>query len=77
MEDLKSFLKSKVLLHESDTLHPDVEKELQLVRREKISSPVINISSGTSSIIAGSQKTYKALLSYPGREYRLLWPRRV
>lgn len=64
MEDLKSFLKSKVLLHESDTLHPDVEKELQLVRREKISSPVINISSGTSSIIAGSQKTYKALLSY-------------
>lgn len=64
MEDLKSFLKSKVLLYESDTLHSDTEKELEFVRREKISNPVINVSSGTSSIIAGSEKTFSAVLTY-------------
>jgi len=64
MEDLKSFLISKVLLYASDTLDPGVEKELQKVRRERSSKPVISVSSGTSSIIAGSERTYNSVRTY-------------
>jgi NADH:ubiquinone oxidoreductase subunit F (NADH-binding) len=64
MEDLKAFLIGKVLLFESDTLPPETEKVLQKVRREKTDVPVINVSSGTSSFIAGSEKTYDAIKSY-------------
>jgi NADH:ubiquinone oxidoreductase subunit F (NADH-binding) len=49
---------------ESDTLSPDTEKVLQQVRREKTDVPVIHISSNTSSIIAGSQKTLQAVRTY-------------
>jgi len=61
MEDVKTFLTDEVLLHESDTLAPETEKVLQTLRREKPESPMIFISSGTSSIIAGSEKTYSAI----------------
>ena len=64
MEDLKTFLIEKVLLFESDTLSQETEKVLQQVRREKTDNPVIFISSGTSSLIAGSEKTYSAIESY-------------
>ena len=64
MEDLKSFLIDKVLLSESDTLSSETEKVLQKVRREKPATPVIYISSGTCSIIAGSEKTYTAIETY-------------
>jgi len=66
MEDLKKFLTEKVLLFESDTISPETEKVLQKVRREKPVSPVIYISSGTSSIIAGSEKTFSAIEAYIG-----------
>ncbi len=64
MEDLKKFLTEKVLLLESDSLSPETDKVLQKIRREKPVSPVIYISSGTSSIIAGSEKTYSAIEAY-------------
>jgi NADH:ubiquinone oxidoreductase subunit F (NADH-binding) len=64
MEDLKTFLIEKVLLFGSDTLQPDTEKVLKQVRREKPGNPVIYISSGTSSMIAGSEKTYSAIEAY-------------
>jgi NADH:ubiquinone oxidoreductase subunit F (NADH-binding)/Pyruvate/2-oxoacid:ferredoxin oxidoreductase delta subunit len=64
MEDLKAFLIDKVLLFESDTLPAETEKRLQQIRREKPVSPVIFVSSGTSSIIAGSEKTRNAIESY-------------
>ncbi len=64
MEDLKAFLIDKVLMYESDTLKPDTEKVLQQIRREKPDKPVIFVSSGTSSIIAGSEKTWSAIESY-------------
>ncbi len=64
MEDLKTFLIDKVLLFESDTLLPETEKRLQNIRREKPDKPVIYVSSGTSSIIAGSEKTFAAIESY-------------
>src|SRR5512137_737736 len=64
MEDLKTFLISKVLLFESDTLSAETEKVLQQVRHERTDVPVIHVSSNTSSIIAGSEKTYNALKSY-------------
>jgi NADH:ubiquinone oxidoreductase subunit F (NADH-binding)/Pyruvate/2-oxoacid:ferredoxin oxidoreductase delta subunit len=64
MEDLKTFLIEKVLLFESDTLSPETEKVLQQVRRDRTDVPVIHVSSITSSIIAGSDKTYNALKSY-------------
>jgi NADH:ubiquinone oxidoreductase subunit F (NADH-binding) len=64
MEDLKTFLIDKVLTFESDTLSPETEKVLQQVRREKTVKPVIFVSSGTSSVIAGSEKTCSAIETY-------------
>jgi NADH:ubiquinone oxidoreductase subunit F (NADH-binding)/Pyruvate/2-oxoacid:ferredoxin oxidoreductase delta subunit len=64
IKDLKSFLTEKVLLFGSDTLSPETEKVLQQVRREKPDHPVVYVSSGTSSIIAGSEKTYDAVEAY-------------
>jgi len=64
MEDLKTFLINKVLLFESDTLLPETEKKLQKIRREKPDYPVIYVSSGTSSIIAGSEKTFITIDDY-------------
>ncbi len=64
MEDLKKFMVEKVLLFESDILPAETEKVLQEVRREKTAIPVIYISSGTSSIIAGSEKAYSAVREY-------------
>ena len=73
MEDLKKFLIEKVLQFESDTLPAETEKVLGKVRREKSDHTVIFISSGTSSIIAGSEKTFSAIKTYieenePGTE---------
>jgi NADH:ubiquinone oxidoreductase subunit F (NADH-binding)/Pyruvate/2-oxoacid:ferredoxin oxidoreductase delta subunit len=64
MSDLKTLLIEKVLLSESDTFSQETEKVLQKIRREKNSTPVIYISSGTSSIIAGSEKTYSSIKLY-------------
>ncbi len=64
MEDLKTFLIEKVLLSESDTLSQETEKVLEQVRREKSSVPVIYVSSGTSSIISGSEKTFEAIRTW-------------
>ena len=61
MDDLKTFLIEKVLLFESDTLSPEAEKVLSQIRREKTDVPVVYVSSNSSSIIAGSEKTYNAL----------------
>ncbi len=64
MEDLRNFLTEKVLLFGSDTLHPETEKVLKKVRRERPDNPVIYVSSGTSSVIAGSERTCTAILAY-------------
>jgi NADH:ubiquinone oxidoreductase subunit F (NADH-binding)/Pyruvate/2-oxoacid:ferredoxin oxidoreductase delta subunit len=64
MKDLKTFLIEKVLLFGSDTLQPETEKVLLQVRREKPDNPVVYVSSGTSSLIAGSEKTYSAIEAY-------------
>jgi NADH:ubiquinone oxidoreductase subunit F (NADH-binding)/Pyruvate/2-oxoacid:ferredoxin oxidoreductase delta subunit len=64
MGDLKTFLIEKVLLSESDVFSQETEKILQKIRREKTDIPVIYVSSGTSSIIAGSEKTYSSVKSY-------------
>jgi NADH:ubiquinone oxidoreductase subunit F (NADH-binding) len=64
MEDLKSFLIEKILLSESDTLQRESERVLQQIRREKPERPVIYVSSGTSSVIAGSERTMAAVEGY-------------
>lgn len=64
MGELKTFLIEKVLLSESDSFSQEVEKVLRKIRREKTDSPVIYISSGTSSIISGSEKTYSSVKLY-------------
>ena len=63
-EETKSFLITRVLLSESDVLPASAEKVLQQIRREKPVNPVIYMSSGTSSIIAGSEKTAVAIKAY-------------
>jgi NADH:ubiquinone oxidoreductase subunit F (NADH-binding)/Pyruvate/2-oxoacid:ferredoxin oxidoreductase delta subunit len=73
MEGLKKILIDKVLLYESDSLPAETEKILREVRHEKNDHAVIYISSGTSSIIAGSEKTGLAIKAYinenaPGAE---------
>jgi len=64
MEDLKKYLTGKVLMYEADTLPPETVKVLSQIRREKTDRPVIYLSSGTSSKIAGSEKTYSAVSTY-------------
>jgi NADH:ubiquinone oxidoreductase subunit F (NADH-binding)/Pyruvate/2-oxoacid:ferredoxin oxidoreductase delta subunit len=64
MKEIKAFLIEKVLLFGSDTLQPETEKVLKQVRREKPDTPVIYVSSGTSSVIAGSESTYSAIEAY-------------
>ena len=64
MKEIKAFLIEKVLLYASDTLQPETEKVLKQVRREKPDTPVIYVSSGTSSVIAGSDSTYSAIEAY-------------
>jgi NADH:ubiquinone oxidoreductase subunit F (NADH-binding) len=62
--DIKSLLVENVLLSSSDNLSPETEKLLRQIRREKNNAPVIYLSSGTSSIIAGSEKTFSAIETY-------------
>ncbi|MBM3421157.1 MAG: NADH-quinone oxidoreductase subunit F, partial [Bacteroidetes bacterium] len=64
MEARRKYLIDKVLLTASDVLPSEVERELQLIRRERVSIPVIYISSGTSSLIAGAGKTEAAVRAY-------------
>lgn len=73
MEDLKKFLVEKVLQFESDTLPQETEKVLRKVRREKSDNALIFVSSGTTSVIAGSEKTWTSINTYitdnePGAE---------
>ena len=64
MEDLKRFLIEQVLSFKSDTLPDETEKILRKISREKTDIPVIHVSSGTSSIIAGSENTISAISAY-------------
>ncbi|NSW95862.1 MAG: NADH-quinone oxidoreductase subunit F, partial [Bacteroidales bacterium] len=64
MEDLKRFLIEQVLSFQSDSLPEETEKVLRKIRREKTDIPVIHVSSGTGSIIAGSENTFSAISAY-------------
>ncbi len=64
MEDLKTYLTENVLLFEADALPSETEKILCQIRREKPDHPVILVSSGTSSIVAGSYKTHAEIEAY-------------
>ena len=55
---------NSVIISRWMTLLPETEKVLQQVRREKTNKPVIFVSSGTSSVIAGSEKTCSAIAAY-------------
>jgi NADH:ubiquinone oxidoreductase subunit F (NADH-binding)/Pyruvate/2-oxoacid:ferredoxin oxidoreductase delta subunit len=63
-DNIRRFLSEKVLMSESDILSADAEEMLRKLRRERTDNPVISISSGTSSIIAGSEKTFAVVKSY-------------
>lgn len=64
MEDLKKFLIERVLSFQSDSLPDETEKILGRIRRDKTDVPVIYVSSGTVSIIAGSENTFSAVKVY-------------
>src|SRR5665647_1628270 len=58
--ELMTFLTEEVLKHGSDTLPAATGKRLAEIRREKPSVPVIYISSGSASIIAGCEQSAAA-----------------
>jgi len=64
MKDLKKFLTENVLLYRHEVLPDETEKVLQGIRREKITGPVIYVSSGTGSLIAGADRTFSAVKAY-------------
>lgn len=64
MSDLKKIMTELVLLADTDNLPADMRKLLQELRREKSNHPIIYVSSGTASFIAGSEKTLTAVNSY-------------
>jgi NADH:ubiquinone oxidoreductase subunit F (NADH-binding)/Pyruvate/2-oxoacid:ferredoxin oxidoreductase delta subunit len=64
IDDIKAFLVEKVLLTESDVIPAETENILKKIRRERNDNPVIYISSGTSSIISGSEKTFASAEAY-------------
>ncbi len=62
MDDtIKSFLTEKVLLAGSDTLPPEVESRLELIRRDRVDNPVIFVSYGTAAVISGADRTVRAI----------------
>jgi NADH:ubiquinone oxidoreductase subunit F (NADH-binding)/Pyruvate/2-oxoacid:ferredoxin oxidoreductase delta subunit len=58
--ELMTFLTEEVLMHGSDVLPAATAKRLADIRRDKPSVPVIYISSGSASIIAGSEQSAAA-----------------
>lgn len=58
--ELMTFLTEEVLRHGSDTLPAATAKRLAEIRRDKPSVPVIYVSSGSASIIAGSEQSAAA-----------------
>ncbi len=62
--ELMTFLIEEVLRHGSDTLPAATEKRLAEIRRDKPSVPVIYVSSGSASVIAGSEKSAAAAELY-------------
>lgn len=64
MEGMRKYLIENVLLFEADLLPAETERTLQKLRRERPDNPVILLSSGTSSMVAGSVKTHAAISNY-------------
>ncbi len=64
IQNIKKFLTERVLLQGHEVLPEATERVLQAIRREKIDEPVIYVSSGTASLIAGGGYTYNAAFSY-------------
>jgi NADH:ubiquinone oxidoreductase subunit F (NADH-binding)/Pyruvate/2-oxoacid:ferredoxin oxidoreductase delta subunit len=62
------FLTGKVLKNFSDPLTRDEEEKLALLRRERVSGPVIFIGTGTCGIMAGALETLEAVNGYLGEK---------
>ena len=62
--ELMTFLTEEVLMHGSDILPAATAKRLAEIRRDKPSVPVIYVSSGSASIIAGSEQSAAAADMY-------------
>jgi NADH:ubiquinone oxidoreductase subunit F (NADH-binding)/ferredoxin len=58
--ELMTFLTEEVLMHGSDIVPAATAKRLAEIRRDKPSVPVIYVSSGSASIIAGSEQSAAA-----------------
>ena len=64
MEDIRKYLIEEVLLAGTDIPGEETERILQSIRRDRTDKPVIYLATGTSSVIAGSDKTLLALNAY-------------
>lgn len=53
-----------VLLNEKQAYSADAKARLSVLKRESITVPVISVGSGTCGMIAGSGKTYDAIVDY-------------
>jgi NADH:ubiquinone oxidoreductase subunit F (NADH-binding)/Pyruvate/2-oxoacid:ferredoxin oxidoreductase delta subunit/(2Fe-2S) ferredoxin len=63
-EELKQFLVNQVLLNPRRQDHPQLDKELSYISRERISKPMIYVGMGTCGRIAGAGKTFSAIREY-------------
>lgn len=61
---IKEFLIEKVVKNYSGLYDPATAAALAKIKREKVSRPVIYIGMGTCGLIAGADKTYKAVGKY-------------
>lgn len=69
MEEIRKFLIANVLSYGYEELPESTEKVLQTIRRDKCDNPVIYVSLGTGSLIAGADKTLEAVRTYISEDH--------
>ncbi|MCX6268244.1 MAG: 4Fe-4S binding protein [Bacteroidetes bacterium] len=62
--EIKEFLVEKILKNHSNIFDKATQEQLSLIKRTKVSRPVIFVGMGTCALIAGAEKTLKAAEKY-------------
>ncbi|MBE9466859.1 MAG: 4Fe-4S binding protein [Bacteroidetes bacterium] len=60
----KELLINHVLLNKADNIDNKIEGQIKLIKREKVTKPIIYIGAGTCGLVAGAKETIKAVENY-------------